>query len=207
MSWDRIRSSYDRVARTYERTFRDELQDKPWDQQRIAAFCADVAGPVVDVGCGPGQVGAYARRVAPYVVGVDLSSQMARLAARRLDAAVVGDLRRLPLADQSVGGVLAFYAVIHLRRPELGAAFREFRRVLEPRGRVLVSAHEGEGELTSDEFLGEPVPFVATLFRLDELSAAVEAAGLDVVHADRRPPYPAEHPTVRLYVEAVRTTE
>ena len=204
MAWDRLRASYDRVASTYDRTLGAELEGKPWDRERLRAFCRDVADPVVEVGCGPGQVGAYARSLGRHVVGVDLSPQMARLAAGRLPAAVAGDMRDLPIRDSSVGGLLAFYAVIHLRREELGDGFAEFRRVLRPGGRVLVSAHEGEGELATDEFLGEPVPFVATLLSLDELRVAAAGAGLEVTRADRRPPYPTEHPTVRLYVEAVR---
>jgi SAM-dependent methyltransferase len=204
MSWDELRLSYDRVAGTYERTFHAELAGKPWDRDVLDAFCAAVTDPVVEVGCGPGQVGAYARDRGRRVVGVDFSPEMARLAAQRLHAAAAGDMRDLPIADGSIGGLLAFYAVIHLRRGELGAAFREFHRVLRPGGRVLVSAHEGEGELSSNEFLGEPVPFVATLFRLDELRLAAAGAGLVVDRADRRAPYPAEHPTVRLYIEAVR---
>jgi SAM-dependent methyltransferase len=204
MGRDELRSTYDRVAGAYEHNFADELQDKPWDRQVLAAFCAAVADPVVEVGCGPGQVGAYIQRGGRLVIGLDISVRMARLAAGRLRGSAVADMRCLPIADGSTGGLLAFYSIIHLQRGELGDAFREFRRVLKPGGRVLLSAHEGEGELHRDEFLGERVPFVATLFNLGELETAARGAGLEVAWAERRPPYPAEHPTVRLYIEAVR---
>jgi hypothetical protein len=63
------------------------------------------------------------RRVRPTrgrpVVGIDLSPEMVKLARRRLDAAVAADMRALPLAAEVVGGVLAFYALIHVRRSEL----------------------------------------------------------------------------------------
>ena len=80
----------------------------------------------------------------------------------------------------------------------------EFQRVLLPGGWVLFSVHEGQGQIDMDEFLGEAVPFVATLFELGEFARATEQAGLHVRATHRRPPYPSEHPTVRLYVEAER---
>jgi SAM-dependent methyltransferase len=129
---------------------------------------------------------------------------MARLAGTRLDAALVADMRSLPFASSAAGGLVAFYSLIHLPRAELGGALEEFRRVLRPAGRVLCSAHEGQGQFESDVFLDEQVPFVATLFELDELVAATTAAGLAVVTAERRPSYETESGTVRLYVEAER---
>jgi SAM-dependent methyltransferase len=113
-------------------------------------------------------------------------------------------MRELPISDDVIGGLVAFYSVIHVRRRELGALLAEFRRVLKPGGRLLLSAHEGDGEIMADDFLGQPAPFVATCYGLSELSDAVRGAGLDLACAERRAPYPSEHATSRLYVEAVR---
>jgi SAM-dependent methyltransferase len=204
MAWDEIGRSYDAVADVYEARFEAELADKPFDRQLLDRFAAAVADPVVEVGCGPGQIGAHLRRRGRTVLGLDLSPEMAKRAATRLDAAVTADLRRLPLPSRAVGGLAAFYSVIHLPRTELRPGMAELARVLRPAGRLLVSAHEGTDQLELDEFLGEPVPMVVTLFTLDELVAAATAAGLDVLEAQRRDPYPSEHPTVRLYLEARR---
>ena len=181
----------------------DELRDKPRDRELLERFAVSVGDPVLEIGCGPGQIGAFVRALGRRVAGVDFSPQMARLALDRLDAAVAADMRALPLADQAAGGVVAFYSLIHLPRAELVPALHEFRRVLRPGGRVLFSAHEGRGEVEVDEFFGQPAPMVATFFELDELTAACTAAGLDVVSAERREPYAIES-TVRLYVEAIR---
>ncbi len=204
MSWERLRASYDHVADVYLETFRHELDGKPRDRELLAAFAASVDDLVVEVGCGPGQIGAFVKERGRRVVGLDLSPAMAKLAADRLDGSASADLRALPLATGAVAGLLAFYTLIHIPRPELGAVVQELARVLRPGGRLLLSAHEGEGEHVADEFLGEPVPFVATLFRLEELVDACTAASLEVVRAERRPPYAIEGPTVRLYVEALR---
>jgi SAM-dependent methyltransferase len=201
VSWDGARDAYDTVARTYEARFLDELQHKPRDRELLDAFADSVADPVLEVGCGPGQIGLYVRDRGRRVIGLDLSHEMVRLAARRLDAAVTADMRELPIASSSVGGILAFYSLIHLPRAEVGATLEEFRSVLRPAGRLLLSAHEGDGEAEVDEFLGEDVQLAATFFTLDELVAESTAAGLDVLHAERRQPYPLEGDTVRLYLE------
>ena len=205
MAWEHLRSSYDTVARKYETRFLDELQGKARDRELLAAFAESVVDPVVEVGCGPGQIGVFVRQRGRRVFGLDLSAEMARLANGRLDGAMTGDMRSLPLASERLGGLVAFYSLIHVRRQELHTVLREFHRVLEPGGRVLFSAHEGQGEIERDEFLDEAVPFAATFFELDELVDASQAAGLTIARAERRAPYPSERSeTVRLYVEATR---
>jgi SAM-dependent methyltransferase len=200
--WEDLRSSYDHVARTYEQRFLSELDGKRRDRELLSGFATSVGDPVVEIGSGPGQIGQFVRAKGRTVLGLDLSVEMAHLAGDRLDAALAADMRTLPLGTGRVGGIVAFYSVIHLRRHELAPVLREFERILRPGGRVLLSAHEGDGEVSFDEFLDEPVPFVATLFRLDELVDASESAGFDIRLAERRSPYPTESPTHRLYVDA-----
>jgi len=202
MAWDRVRDSYDRVASTYQTRFLDELAAKPRDRQLLEQLAAAVGDPVLDIGCGPGQIGAFVRAQGRAVVGIDFSARMAALAAGRLDGAVVGDMRALPFASASIGAVVAFYSLIHLRRHELGPVLDELRRVVGPGGRILFSAHEGRGEVELEEFIGEQVPMAASWFELDELVAGAETAGFQVLRAERRQPYSDEGATVRLYVEA-----
>ena len=206
--WPSLGPSYDAVAPAYEARFVDELDGKPRDRELLEAFAAALPpdGPVLDAGCGPGQVGAAVRGHGHSVIGVDLSPSMARLAATRLDAALAADMRALPFAARTVAGAVAFYSLIHLRQAEVVDAVRELARVLRPGGRVLAAFHEGDGEIHADEFLGEAVPFSATLFHLDEVVAIFEAGGLRVDVAVRRPPYTTEGPTNRLYVGATATS-
>lgn len=204
MAWDFLRSSYDTVAASYEATFDDELGGKPRDRELLVAFAAATEDPIVDVGCGPGQIGRYLRGAGRRVIGMDLSAEMAKRAQARLDAALVSDMRSLPFADASLGGIVAFYSVIHLQRAEITPLLRELHRVLRPGGRVLLSAHEGDGVHEVDELLGSAVRFAATLLGLDELVGATTTAGFDVVTAEVRPPYTTEHPTNRIYIAASR---
>ncbi len=206
MAPDDTTRSYDRVAADYDERFGDELVGKPRDRELLAAFADAVADPVLEVGSGPGQIGVHVADHGRRVVPSDRSLPMADRARRRLGCGLVADLRALPVTSASVGGVLAFYSLIHLDRAELGGAVGELARVLRPGGRLLATAHEGSGLIVRTELLGHTLPFSATLLTLDELTAAATAAGLEVTLAERRPPYAGEGDTIRLAVEARRPT-
>jgi hypothetical protein len=109
------------------------------------------------------------------------------------------------VADRSAAGLLAFYSLIHLPRPELRGAIAGLARALVPDGVLLLAVHEGEGQIHADEFVGEPASVDATLFTAAEVTAAIEASGCSVEEVVERPPYEFEHPTTRLYVRARKT--
>ncbi len=203
MTVDRTAAAYDTVAETYSDRFVGELDAKPRDRELLDGFAAHCSGLVVDIGCGPGQIGSYVRARGLPVIGVDISRQMVVQASGRLTGAVVADMRSLPFSDCSAGGVVAFYSLIHLPRAHLAVALGEFRRILGPGGRMLLSVHEGEGEVEVNDFLGHEVTLSASFFRLEELEEAATAAGFATVTAERRQPYENEGSTVRLYIEAV----
>jgi ABC-type sugar transport system ATPase subunit len=57
------RTAYDAVAALYAGQFKDTLDDRPVERGLLAAFAEKVrrapAGPVVDLGCGPGHIAAH----------------------------------------------------------------------------------------------------------------------------------------------------
>ncbi len=73
------------------------------------------------------------------VIGVDQSPAMLKLAAAKAPQAQfrVGHLTGLPIPDASVDLVLCALALCHL--DDVGEAIAEFRRVLRPGGRLIVT--------------------------------------------------------------------
>ena len=115
-----------------------------WDLARFRRHDPPVTR-VLDVGCGTGDLTRLAARHFPdaVVVGADFTEAMLRIAGGRTrseaPAARVGYLRanarRLPVATSSVDVIMSAFVARNL--VDLPGVFREFRRVLRPRGSVL----------------------------------------------------------------------
>lgn len=201
-----IQASYDRVATQYAETFYDELTRKPFDRALLDRYAALVAGrgEVWELGCGPGHVGRYLWERGVAIHGLDLSAEMVEC-ARRLNPGMAftqGTMLALPAENAALVGIVAFYAIIHLRRAEARAALREFHRALASGGYLLLAFHGGEGEVYTDEWFGEQVDVTATLFGGDEMARYAEDAGFAVIELLERAPYEFEHQTQRVYLLA-----
>jgi SAM-dependent methyltransferase len=196
------------VAERYADGLGRELDHKPFDRAFLDRFAALVpAGATVgDVGCGPGHVSRALADMSLAVHGIDLAPAMIDRARRdapslRFD---VGDLLALPVAGGAWGGALALYSLIHVVRADLGHALGELARVVAPGGVLAVAVHAGAGLIESEEVFGVPVTLAATRFALDELAAAVSAAGFALLERTQRAPYPEEYPGERVYILARR---
>ena len=201
-----VRAAYGAVAQPYAEAFGDDLHRLPVDLAALDLLVTRV-GPrsrVLDVGCGPGQVGRYLTQQGVEVIGADLAVEMARLAESRSGLrAVCGDMRALPFASRSFSGAVAYYSVQHVRRQELGEALIELRRVLDPHGSLLIATHLGKGEVFVDEFLGHQIETVGgTLYGAEELSRMVERHMYSIEEMLFRDPLPHEHQSRRIYLLA-----
>lgn len=155
------RTSYDAIARPYTEQLADWLSDRPLDLALVGAFAelvrAGGTAPVADVGSGPGHVTARLDALGLSVFGVDVSARMVAL-AREAHPSLrfhVGSMTALDLPDETLGGVLALYSIIHVPDEHLPTAFAEFHRVLVPGGHVLLgfqSAVEDERMHLAERF-------------------------------------------------------
>jgi ubiquinone/menaquinone biosynthesis C-methylase UbiE len=133
---------YDQVAEDFD-VVRDRRADARdlWCKRVAAYLSPPVPGPIVDIGAGTGIWSrALAEAFAARVVGVEPADGMREHAQRAHPHPsveyVAGTADSVPLPDESVAAVWAS-TTIH-QWPDLGAAARELRRVLEPGGPVLI---------------------------------------------------------------------
>src|SRR3984957_9098188 len=143
-----VQSGYDLVADEYARRISDELRHKALDCRLLDRFAESVrnSGIACALGCGPGHMARYLHGRGIQVCGMDLSAGMVER-ARRLNPGIEfnqGDMRTLPVRDNTWAGIAAFYAIVHFPLPDLDRSLREMMRVLAPGGRLLLSFHIGE---------------------------------------------------------------
>lgn len=207
-----VRQSYDSVAQEYANRFADELSHKPLDRELLTRFALEVSGrgTVYDLGCGPGQTTAFLHDCGAQVRGLDLSTRLLEEARRRHPGILFepGDMLALPIADNSLAGVLAFYAIVHFSPAELQQALAEMHRVLHPGGRLLMAFHMGEEVIHLDEFLGRPVALDFVFFNPAVITQELRRTGFSSVEVIERSPYPdVEHPSRRAYIFAAKPEE
>ncbi|HEU5334852.1 MAG TPA: class I SAM-dependent methyltransferase [Terriglobales bacterium] len=192
----RTRASYDTLAEDYAARIYGELAGKPFDREWLDDFAARTAGlePVCDLGCGPAHISRYLHGRGLRALGLDLSLGNLRQ-ARRLNPALElmqGDMLALPFGAQSLGGIAAFYSIIHLEHAEIPPAIREMRRVLRLGGWLLLAFHLGYERLHEEELWGHHIQLDVNLFSLSEIKTHVAQAGLAVEKAVERDPYAPE---------------
>ena len=201
-------AGYDPVAEDYAREFCDEMSKKPFDRRMLDWLTEKVNGhgTICDLGCGVGQVAGYLHSRGARVCGIDLSTEMIKQ-ARRLNPDIAfqqGNMLALTdVAENSFGGIAAFYSVIHIPRASLVDALQEIKRVLCPGGRLLLTFHIGQKDLHLAEWWDKPVSLDFYFFETEEMKGCLTKAGFELEEVIERDPYPdIEVQTRRAYLFA-----
>lgn len=179
-----IRQAYGAVADLYISMFGTAEQVHPDDLDLIRRHLGQSAGPVLDIGCGPGHLTGYLQGLGVDVTGVDLVPEFISHAKdTHPDIPFsVGTLQSLGRPDHSWAGILAWYSLIHLPPSDLDSALSDLRTAIADDG-VLVT-----GCFTAD-LVGAFDHKVLTAYRwpVDEFVARLASAGFVEVERLERP--------------------
>lgn len=184
-------ASYDVIAEAYAAEHPDSLAGRPLESALLTVF-AELAralggpsrAPVADIGSGPGYVAARLHGVGLPVFGIDVSPRMVAL-ARRAHPELrfhVGSMTALDLPDETLGGIVALYSIIHVPDEHLPSAFAEFHRVLAPGAPVLLGFQSGEesGQLRASERYGLEISLDYHWRTPESVADLLGEAGLDL---------------------------
>lgn len=184
-------SSYDTVAATYADITRHLLDKAPEERSALASFAdivhAQGGGPVADVGCGAGRITDHLHGLEVDAFGIDLSPRMIEVARHdhpglRFE---VGSMTTLPLADDSIAGLVAWYSLIHIPDDELPHVFAHFHRALRPGGPLLLTFHIGEdSQLKTQGYGGHPLRLHVHRRQHSQMRNCLDDAGF-MVEAER----------------------
>jgi SAM-dependent methyltransferase len=205
----KTQSSYDALAEEYARHFANELDHRPRERDLLRRFAHQCRnrGLICDLGCGPGHIARYIRDFNPDVMGLDISLG-SLMQARWSNSEILflqGDMLALPFAAGKMGGIVAFYSIVHFDGPEVDQALTEMRRVLSPEGQLLLGFHVGTNVVHVDEELGVRVDLDARFFLMDDLTHRLTRLSFRVVEQFQRDPYPeVEYQSVRGYIWAAK---
>ena len=140
-------------------------------------------GTVIEIGPGPGHLLAQLGSASRLAVGIDLYEGMLAVCRKRLARAgrlaplVRGDARYLPVATDTVDGVVLTFALGAIPDPQL--VLGEIRRVLKPGGRlVMVEANQPTDRAAGRRLVALWQKMGAHLWDVRDETAS---AGLDVV--------------------------
>ena len=175
------RDSYDTVSVSYAEYTRDLLDGLPHLRAALRLFAEEVRGPVADVGCGPGAITALLNGLGVDAFGIDLSPAMISLARRNHPGLrfEVGSMTE-PLTD-SVGGIIAWWSLIHVPDDEVPAVFEHFHRALRPDGLLQLGFHVGDRtNLKTQGYGGHPMRVHVHLRKPERVAEWLREAGFTV---------------------------
>jgi ArsR family transcriptional regulator len=139
----------DRVASADSGDAPERLGDRVLFKALVELTVTEHLGDLLDVGCGRGQILKLLASRAHRAVGVDINSDARRLARAELMLAGLpncslrsGDMYRLPFSDAEFDTIILDDVVADARHPV--RVLTEARRVLKPRGRLIVLLAVGE---------------------------------------------------------------
>lgn len=137
---------YDNIVDWYVESFWTDVTDQDWIEiclQRIPRNSI-----VADIGSGPGNYAQYFLARGHKTYCIDISEQMVREVQKRLPLAVakVGDMRQLPLEDDSIDCVFCAYSINHVTSVDIGKVLSEFARIAKRGGLIILFLKEGKGQ-------------------------------------------------------------
>ncbi|MFT4166951.1 MAG: class I SAM-dependent methyltransferase [Microlunatus sp.] len=147
MNPEPVRDAYSSMSGQYIAFVDGAWQEHEDDTDLVRRHLTGLSGPVLDLGCGPGQWSGLLHSLGAQVTGIDLVPEFIAHARANHPGPEfrLGSMTETGVPDHAAAGILSWYSTIHLPPAELGGVLAEFRRMLVPSG-VLVAGFFDSGD-------------------------------------------------------------
>ena len=198
-----VRAAYAERASEYTALLGSMSAVHPADRELVLGWAAGIHGRVLDAGCGPGHWTHLLQSHGVDTTGVDQVPEFIDRATERFPTVPfrVGRLEALDEADGSLGGILAWYSIIHTPPKDLGPVLGEFARCLAPGGSLLLGFFDGP---RVEAF--EHAVITAYRWPVDALASELASAGFEVAQTHTRAD-PGERPHAAILARLHPTRE
>jgi SAM-dependent methyltransferase len=146
-----VRDAYSSMSQQYIDLFNDGWQAHEDDTALVRRHLTGLAGPVLDLGCGPGHWTAYLHSLGVRVTGIDMVAEFIAHAEATHPGPEfrLGSMTELDLPEDSVAGILAWYSTIHMMPAELDRVLADFRRLLAPSGMLVAGFFDSDDDVAA----------------------------------------------------------
>lgn len=178
-----VQGSYARRAAEYVERLGSMAAMHPADNELIRTWATGVGGPVLDAGCGPGHWTNYLVEQGVAASGIDLVSEFIASARSRYPGVSyrIGSIDALEADAGTLGGILAWYSLIHHEPAAVQATLTEFARVIRPGGGLLLGFFDGPTIARFDHAV-----VAAYTWPVHEMTRQLHEAGFQVLDTHTR---------------------
>lgn len=192
---EETKAFYNKIAKVYD--LLAERSEQPIRDKALEQLAPQTGEQLLEIGFGTGHtLATLARAVGPEgrVHGIDLAENMVAAARSLLaeenlsprTAVVCGDAEDLPYADDSLDGIIMTFTLELFDTPAIARVLAQCRRVLRPRGRIVVAGVSKEGKqgltLRAFEWTHQHFPNLLDC-RPIFIRRALESAGFEIKEA------------------------
>jgi len=180
--------TYDKIAQAYTKEFFEDKVDIKYLDKFLSLL--PKGAKIIDVGCGPGNFTKYFLKNGFSAEGIDLSTEMLKIARKMVPNATFKkmDMRKLKYPSESFGGLCAAYSLYHVPSTQTLTVLKEFNRALKPNGIMILMLQKGKGEDIIPEPFDPKRKMFFKYFQEKEIKDLLKKSGFKIVYGGKRKP-------------------